>query len=354
HGDTAVDSHLSLPVVPFGLDRLDRVELVPFRRGIAAGVDCVMTAHMQLSELDPELPATISPAVIRGLLRARLGFKGVAISDCLEMQAISEGVGVPQGAVLALAAGLDLVLVSHRYDRQVASIDAVVHALDEGRLTGSDIGQATARVLQLKARHLSWDEATAGGNLDAVGSTAHRELSKRAYAHSLTVVRDDESLLPLRLDASQKLLVVGPGHQSVSLAIDVAYPQDVLVGGLRERHQNVASIVAPSALSPAELEDVYRAAREADAIVLVTINAHLDPEQATLAADILRLNRPVVGLVAGDPYDVSLFPEMRTCLAAFEYTRPALLAAVHVLFGEALAVGQLPVTLDSAASNPAV
>jgi beta-N-acetylhexosaminidase len=351
HGDTAVDSHRSLPVVPFGLDRLDRMELVPFRQGIAAGVDCVMTAHMLLSQLDAALPATLSPAVIGGLLRERLGFNGVAMSDCLEMQAISDGVGVPQGAVLALAAGLDLVLVSHRYDRQVATIDAVIRALDEGRLADTRIGQAAERVLQLKAHRISWDEAVADGSLDAVGSAAHRELSERTYARSVTIVRDDESRLPLRLGATQKLVIVGPGQQSVSLAIDVSYPQDALVESIRTRHENVAGIVAPPDMSQVERNHVYHIAREADIILLVTINAHLDPDQAVLAADLLRLGRPVVGLVAGDPYDVPLFADMRTCLATYEYTKPALLAAARVLFGEAQAIGHLPVTLHMLASG---
>lgn len=347
HGDTAVDSHLSLPTVPFGHDRLEQVELVPFRSGIAAGAACVMTAHILLPELDSEFPATISPAVIQGILRAQLGFEGVAMTDCLEMQAISDGVGVPQGAALALTAGLDLVLVSHRYDRQVASIDAVLRAVAEGRLTGSAIGQAAERVLRLKASHLSWDVALKGGNLDVVGSDAHQKISEGAYARSVTLVRDDDSVLPLRLDASQKLLIVGPSQQSVSLAVDVSYPQGVLVEGVRKRHENVASIVAPAGASPAERERIYDAARAADVILLVTINAHLDADQASLATAILQSGCPVVGLVVGDPYDVSLFPDLHACLVTYEYTNAALLAAVQVLWGEIQAAGHLPVTLST-------
>ncbi len=345
HGDTAVDSHLSLPTVPFGVERLEQVELVPFRRGILAGAPCVMTAHILLSQLDSEFPATISPAVIQGLLRTQLGFEGVAMTDCLEMQAISDGVGVPNGAVLALAAGLDLILVSHRDDRQVASIDAVLRAVGEGRLTDTGIRQAAERVSLLKARHLSWDEAVKDRNLDVVGSDAHRELSEHAYARSVTLVRDDNSMLPLRLGASQILLVVGPGQQSVSLAVDVSYPQHVLVEGIRRRHENVASIVVPADTSAAERDNIYSAARAADVILLVTINAHLDSDQAALATTILRQGRPVVGLVAGDPYDAPLFPEIGSCLVTYEYTNPALLAAVQVIFGEIQATGRLPVTL---------
>lgn len=347
HGDTAVDSHLAMPVVSFDLERLEQVELVPFRRGIAAGAPCVMTAHMLLSRLDPDLPATLSPAVVRGLLRERLGFDGVAMTDCLEMQAISDGVGVPQGAVLALAAGIDLVLISHRHDRQMASIEAAHQAVAKGVLAEADIRQAAERLLRLKSNYLAWDSAETGGRLDQVGSAAHRQLSASAYARSTTLVHDEAPLLPLRLGPEKRLLVVGPGRELVSRAVDISYPQDVLVEGIRKRHGNVSSLVVPLNSSPAEREAVSHSVREADVTILVTINAHLDPDQAALVMDLLRLGTPVIGLVAGDPYDIPLFPGLRTCLATYEYTKPALLSAVRVLFGEIEATGRLPVTLST-------
>jgi beta-N-acetylhexosaminidase len=349
HGDTAVDSHLALPVVPFTLDRLEQVELVPFRRGIEAGAECVMTAHIALPQLDQsaDLPATLSPAIMRGLLRERLGFEGVVISDCLEMQAISDTVGVPEGAVLALAAGIDLVLVSHRSDRQTASIAAVRRAVEDGRLAEADIRHAAERVLRLKARHLSWD-APAGDDLGEVGSAAHRALGEQAYARSTTLVKNDDSLLPLRLDPQQQLLVIGTSTDVVSQAVDFLYSQDALVEDIRERHGNAVSLTVFPGMSADAREEVFHAARAADVILTVTINAHLDPSQASLMGGLLALGRPVIGIAAGNPYDVQHFPALRACLATYEYTGPALAAAVRVLFGEAQATGKLPVTLNAA------
>ena len=350
HGDTAVDSHLAMPVVPFTLDRLEQVELTPFRRGIAAGAACVMTAHMLLPQLDPSLPATLSPAVVRDLLRERLGFAGVAMTDCLEMQAISDGVGVSDGAVLALAAGIDLVLVSHRYDRQMASIEAVSQAIEQGTLAEAAILQAADHILRLKARHMAEGWTHIAGDLEVVGSAAHRTLGEQAYARSTTIVRDDASQLPLRLDPQQRLLVVGPSRESVSLAVDISYPQDALVEEIRKRHRNVASHIVPADMSPAEREAMSQAVLAADLTIIVTINARLDPDQTALVTDLLRLGRPTIGLVAGDPYDVALFPELRTCLATYEYTESALHAAVGVLFGEIEATGKSPVTLEPVGS----
>src|SRR5207248_2649027 len=110
HGDTATDSHLSLPTIPYAMERLNEVELVPFKGGIAAGTDAVMTAHIAFPAIthDALLPATISSAILSGILREQLSYEGVIITDCLEMNAISEGVGVAQGSVMALQAGADL------------------------------------------------------------------------------------------------------------------------------------------------------------------------------------------------------------------------------------------------------
>src|SRR5215470_15002556 len=152
HGDTAVDSHLALPTIPHTLERLETLELVPFRQGIEAGAESVMIAHVSFPALTQRdaLPATLSPAIIRGLLRKRLGFNGMILSDCMEMKAISETFGTERAAVMALQAGIDLVLVSHHYARQRESIEALL----AGELSSQAAQQAAERVLKLKAGYL--------------------------------------------------------------------------------------------------------------------------------------------------------------------------------------------------------
>ncbi|HKS69310.1 MAG TPA: glycoside hydrolase family 3 protein, partial [Ktedonobacterales bacterium] len=161
HGDTATDSHLGLPLVPHDRDRLEMVELLPFQAGLAAGAECVLTAHVALPRLTGgnAVPATLAPEIVRGMLREELGFDGVAITDCLEMDAVARGVGVPSGAVAALRAGNDIVLISHRRDRQRAGLAAVRAAVAQGTLAPEAVRAAAARVLRLK-RGLTWDEAT--------------------------------------------------------------------------------------------------------------------------------------------------------------------------------------------------
>src|SRR5579859_4003700 len=153
HGDTAVDSHLALPTIPYTLERLEEVELVPFRGGIEAGVESVMIAHVSFPALTQHdmFPATLSSDIVQGLLREQLGFNGLVLSDCLEMKAISETFGTERAAVKALQAGIDLVLVSHHYMRQRGSIEAIRVAVQTHELSSQAVQQAAEHVLRLKA-----------------------------------------------------------------------------------------------------------------------------------------------------------------------------------------------------------
>ncbi|MEM0981805.1 MAG: glycoside hydrolase family 3 N-terminal domain-containing protein, partial [Cyanobacteria bacterium P01_H01_bin.58] len=149
HGDTAVDSHLHLPVIPHDRDRLDAVELAPFRTAIAAGVDSVMTAHLQVPSLDPQLPATLSPSILTQLLRQDLGFDGLVVTDALIMGAITNHYGTYEAAVMALEAGADILLMPQDPE---GTIQAVCEAVRTGRLTPERILMSVERVWQAKQK----------------------------------------------------------------------------------------------------------------------------------------------------------------------------------------------------------
>jgi beta-N-acetylhexosaminidase len=149
HGDTATDSHLELPVLDKSRRELARTELVPFRHAIAARIPMLMTAHVVYRALDAERPATLSHAILTGLLRRRLGFRGVICSDDLEMRAISDHYGPGDAAVISLAAGADLLLYCHRQDDLRAAVDAVERAVVDGRLPRRRLDEAHRRVIAL-------------------------------------------------------------------------------------------------------------------------------------------------------------------------------------------------------------
>ncbi|MEB3322690.1 MAG: glycoside hydrolase family 3 N-terminal domain-containing protein [Synechococcaceae cyanobacterium] len=169
HGDTGVDSHLELPLLPHDLERLEAVELPPFRAAIAAGVATVMTAHLLLPALDAERPATLSPRVLSGLLRRRMGFGGLIVTDALVMEAIAGRCGAGEAAVLALEAGADLVLMPGDAD---TAIDAIVAAVGSGRLSVERLEES----LERRRRALESTRAATAGAVPPPASAAAADL----------------------------------------------------------------------------------------------------------------------------------------------------------------------------------
>jgi beta-N-acetylhexosaminidase len=346
HGDTAVDSHLGLPTVPHTRERLERVELPPFRAGIAAGADTVMLAHLRLPNLAPDddAPASVSPAVVR-LLRESLGFSGVILTDCLEMDAIANTLGVERGATLALHAGADIILISHHIAPQRGAIERARAAVASGELAEDTIRQAAERVLRLKARTLAWDALPAPVSVATVSSDAHQRLRDRAYARTVTLVRDDAHLLPLRLPADAPMLVIAQPPASVTKAVDTVYQHAFLVDAIRARHANTRDVCLGSDATEDDSAALLRAAQAAALLIVVTINAHLDPRQSDLMRRLIATGRPTIAIAACNPYDLADASAAPTALATYEYTQPALAAVTSVLFGELAPQGRLPVSL---------
>lgn len=360
HGDTDIDSHLALPVVPFDIERLEAVELKPFRRAIEAGAEtlAVMTAHVAVPAItgSSTLPATLAPEVINGLLRSRIGFDGVVITDCLEMRAISAGVGIAEGAVRALQAGADIVLISHRHDRQMTGLTAIREAAERGDLSANVIHEAAERVVRLKERLPGWDGLPTPDSARAIVNVAHQRLADDLYGRSITIIRDDARLLPLNLSANTRLLVVLAPESQISQAADQGFVPAHFVEALQRQLQDISggsgvSVEALSLsehLSSEELAVLQQRASAADAVLLPTCNAHLPRNRATAQAvtqALVQIGRPLVGIAVCDPYDAAAFPEITTWLATFDFTPPALNAAAHVLVGATPAYGKLPATL---------
>jgi beta-N-acetylhexosaminidase len=156
HGDTSVDSHHELPLIEHPPDRLEAVELVPFKAAIAADVASIMTAHILIPALDDERPATLSPQIVDGLLKQKLGYQGLVLSDDLEMKAISGRYGHSDATVQAIAAGCDAVLMcAPKPEEQMAALEAVIYAVEEGRIPIKRIEDAMTRHRRVKERFLA-------------------------------------------------------------------------------------------------------------------------------------------------------------------------------------------------------
>ena len=156
HGDTSLDSHHELPLIEHPPDRLDAIELVPFRAAIEANVASIMTAHILIPAYDEERPATLSPAIVDGLLKKRLGYEGLVLSDDLEMKAISARYGVPEATVAAIAAGCDAVLMcGTSHEAQFKALEAVIRAVEKETLPLKRVEDALARHRRVKERFLA-------------------------------------------------------------------------------------------------------------------------------------------------------------------------------------------------------
>jgi beta-N-acetylhexosaminidase len=183
HGDTIVDSHLALPLVPHDLPRLFAVELVPFVAAVAAGIPGLMTAHLLVPALDAEWPATLSRPILTGLLRERLGFSGLVMSDDLLMRGITDRVSVEEAAIRFLDSGGDLILICSDEARQRAALDAVAEAVETGRLPEARISASRGRITAVKARYLPRAGRSSVRAIDTViGCEAHRRLAERLGA----------------------------------------------------------------------------------------------------------------------------------------------------------------------------
>ena len=390
HGDTAVDSHLSLPTLPFDMERLHSLELVPFRSGIEAGVDSVMIAHIAFPSLtgNADLPATLSPTIVQGLLREQLGFSGVIISDCLEMKAISETVGVGLGAVKALQAGIDVILISHLHPRQRAGINALLTAVQMGEVSQDVVTQAVERVTRLKAQCLSWQTVPDATPLFRRGAIhhAHRRLRDHAYALSTTLVKDEVGLLPLysvgadsrpspidrpvpgfrihtvgadlsrpspidrpvpgfRIEPHEQILIVYPQREIWTQVEDRHYPHEFFVESVQQRHAHTTAMTITPTSTQSEFDAIYQVAHTSALVIMVTVNAYLDAQQVEVMRGLLQTGRPVIGIAVYNPYDLLAFPELPTYLVTYECTIPALASAVQVLFGDTMPKGRLPVSL---------
>lgn len=355
HGDTEVDSHLGLASVPHDRKRLQQVELLPFRAAIEAGVDAIMTAHVIFPAFEPkEIPATLSRRVLTDLLRGELGYDGVIVTDCLEMQAIAHHFGVGEGAVRALEAGADLVLVSHTLADQVAAIEAVTAAVRSGRISVEQINRSVERVLALKQRRLGLgsslplESIPEAVTLPLTEEAESRDILRRVAERSVTLVRDAGSL-PIRLD--QPVLVVWPELRHTTEVDEPPVYTYTLADALEPLHHQVEVAVIGVRASEQEIYAVLERSAAFTQIVIATYTAagELDPGQQALIQKLLQQfgDKRVIVVSTRSPYDLRAIPEVGTYLCLYENRPPALDAVAKVLAGRLQPQGILPVSLTA-------
>lgn len=348
HGDTGTDSHIAVPVIPAGRPRLDSIELVPFRVAVRAGVDAVMSAHVALPTLlGGDTPATLSPFILDTLLRGELGFRGLVVTDALNMGAIVSRYGAAQAAVRAFQAGADILLMP---TDPAAAIDAVVAAVASGEVSEARLDSSVTRVFAAKSRAGLWGGRMVdlGRVASIVGTSEHATLAQEIAQRSLVLVRDSLRLVPLSAERRRRVVVA-------------AYSDDAnrdagswFPSALRAGADTVRTFRLWPASGPASLDSVRLASRGAGAVVFVVAcrptawrpDALAIP--AALAALIEELSlagQPVAVVSTGSPYLLAQVPHVPTYLVAWSSTEPAERAAAQAVLGTAPISGHLPVSL---------
>ena len=349
HGDTGTDSHVALPVIPGDRARLDSLELVPFRRAIAEGVDAVMTAHVAAPGIlgAGAPPATLSPYFMTDMLRDDLGFDGVLFTDALDMAAIADDYGASEAAIRSLEAGSDVLLMPREPLRAIA---AVVGAVRSGRLTAERIDASARRVLELKARARLHEGADVDPDAIArlVGTRGHESFARGAAARSITLVRNEAGAVPLDRLESRAVRSV--------LSVTFAGTNDLAAGRTFNRELGRAVRVRRARIGfdtqPGVYDSLLRRARSVDAVIF---SAYVRPGAARDSTDLPeevrgffdRLDaagRTAVLVSFGSPYLLTSVPDAETYLIAWGGADASQEAAALALLGAPIS-GRLPISL---------
>jgi len=354
HGDTSVDSHLELPVLNFDRARLDQIELPPFEAAMKSGVGAVMTAHIYLSQFEksPGVPASLSGAITTDLLRRDLGFQGLVFTDALPMHAITSNFGATQSPVMAIKAGADVALEPVDLPGAFAALQAAVKS---GEITIERIDQSVRRLLAAKAwAGLSAPRKSGLDQIDTlVGSPAAQQKSQEIIEHALTLVKDDQKVLPLHLNDDDQVLLVN--FVDASDQENPGYAGAIFRSEFMKRHpKTVYAWVSPS-ISASEAALIREIAGSYKTIVVscsIRIASYkgaigLDDVQQNLLHALAQHKGTFVFALFGSPYLLNYIPELPSYALAYEYYPGAETAMVRAIFGEIPFMGKLPVTVGS-------
>ena len=355
HGDTAVDSHLGLPVVPHARERLDQIELAPFRAGVSAGAAGVMVAHIELPALDKTSgPATFSRPVVTGLLRDELGFDGLIYSDAMNMDAVVKMGSAGENAVKAVLAGIDVVLDSRDTMDAFRGVQA---AVDGGQISRARLEASVRRILNAKAR--LGLHRTRAVNLESaplvVGTRRHAAVARQVSERAVTLIKDERGSVPMKLPASGSVLFLSVLDYPRGWRI--AAPSRVMLPALRARWPDLQAVEVSDATTPNELALIRAMAPRFDAIVagvFVRVSSgtnrlDLAPPVVDLLQDLARSsgrrNQPFVSAFFGSPYVPMTVPELPAMLLTFDLSDHAEESAVRAIAGEIAIGGKLPIAL---------
>jgi beta-glucosidase-like glycosyl hydrolase/CubicO group peptidase (beta-lactamase class C family) len=344
HGDTDTDSHLGLPVIQVARARMDSVELLPFASAIRAGAAAIMTAHIALPKAyGDSTPATLSPRILQGLLRDTLGFRGMTFTDAMTMEALQKTYGMEESVVRAVEAGNDVLLMPLDVTR---AIDAVVRAVESGRIKPARIDASVKRILSLKLRTgaIANPIVSLDALRDSVATPAHWAIANGIAQRAITLIRDSAGLVPIAKTASVLLLTYAPDAE---VAAGVPFGAE-----MRAQDRKVRNIRLSPHSNAAELDSLAIIASLMDRVVVYSYTRTLEgdgrlaiPSQIASFVSRLAATGKLVVVAGGNPYQLKQVPQTPTYLVTYGRGEALERAAARAVFGAAPISGRVPVSL---------
>jgi beta-N-acetylhexosaminidase len=302
-----------------------------------------MSAHLAVPALtgDSELPSTLAPAVMDGLLRGELGFDGVSITDALDMRALAQGSNQVLDVLAALRAGVDLLLTAPDPEARARIVSGLRHAAARGLIDAAAARASAARVRDLREWLAGFDQP----ELAVVGSAAHAALASELAARALTLVRDDVGLLPLALEPSDRIAAIMPTPTDQTPADTSSTVAPGLAAALGVHHPAVDEIVVDHAPSTDQIAAIRERVRDHALIVVGTTAALAERGQAALVEALLAVGPPVVTVALRTPFDLAAYPQSRVHASSYGLLPPSLEALGAALFGRVGFPGRLPAAI---------
>lgn len=328
HGDTGIDSHVSLPTVPHNRARLESVEFVPFQAAMQANVAGIMSAHITFPAIDatPGLAATLSPKVLTDLIRGEMKYDGLVMTDELTMGALAtSGYPAPQAGSTALRAGADILLFQTGYAMHRHVHAMLLDHVQRGIIPQVRLDQAVRRILLAKQKFGILTPDPRPLTPDRVGSAETKQLSRQVALQAVTLLRDDATSVPLRSDA--KLLVVETGNVGLGKLL------------------GATTLQVQAQPTPSEIDAVVKIASAGRIVIVCTSDVAKNKSQVNLIAALDKINAPTIIVATRSPYDLIYLDNVKTYLATYGNNPPMIEAVAAILIGKAKAQGKLPVEL---------
>lgn len=345
HGDTQTDSHFAMPVVQMDAQRLQETALAPFRQAMQAGLDAVMTAHIALPRIagSGNLPATVSKPILTGLLRKKMGFDGIVMTDGLEMQGIAKRTGVGRAAVAAILAGADMPMIVWSPQQKEEVYRTLLHAVKRGEISRERLNRSVRRILTVKAKHAMLG-ASKGEHVPTISrmrhnaparrtdNPVHSQVAEQIARQAITLVRNQDNVLPLVAERYRNVVVIAPlGKLAMRL----------------KQEPFLRVFTMPVRMDRAQRNAIAREAAQkavgADAIVIVAANGY----HVEIARMVTRMipRTPSVLVSMASPYYLANVPQADAYVCSYSAMDSAQIALADALLGHAPMTGHLPVSI---------